>query len=138
MATDEARLFELLDRLDGGDDETVVTSVRQPTALRAALRVAVGLGMDTSVNDATLQAVRERVEVFAQRLALESHYARHPEVRPSLADLAVAAAELDDDPLAAEPMLLREAAERVVEVKPAATADDVLVYAAALHSRATA
>lgn len=137
MATDEGRLFELLDRLDE-DDATIVTSVRQPAALRSALRAAVGLGMDTSVNDATLQAVRERVEMFAHRLALESHYERHPEVRPSLADLAVAAAELDGDPLAADPTLLREAAERVVEIRPAATADDVLVYAAALRSRATA
>lgn len=83
-------------------------------------------------NDATVQAVRDRVETFAQRLALESHYRRHPTSRPTLGDLAVAAAELDDSPLAATPDLLRLASEEVVILKPDADADDVAVDAAAL------
>jgi hypothetical protein len=129
----EAELFEWLERLDR-DDETVVTSIRQPAALREALRVAVDLGMDSTVNDATVRAVRDRLEAFAQRAALAAHYARHPEARPSLAELALAAAELDGDPLADEPALLRRAADEVVLVKPDATSDDVLVWAAALRS----
>jgi hypothetical protein len=133
LATRETELFRWLDRLDR-DDESVVTSVRQPAALREALRAAVDLGMDANVNDATVRAVRDRLEAFAQRLALESHYAEHPEARPSLADVALAAAELDDDPLAADPALLRRAAGEVVAVKPDASADDVLVWAAALRS----
>jgi hypothetical protein len=133
LATREVELFRWLDRLDR-DDESVVTSVRQPAALREALRVAVELGMDTSVNDATVRAVRDRLERFAQRMALESHYAEHPEARPSLADVALAAAELDGDPLAEDPALLRRAADEVVAVKPDASPDDVLVWAAALRS----
>jgi hypothetical protein len=129
----EEELFRWLDRLDR-DDETVVSSIRQPSALREALRVAVDLGMDTSVNDATVRAVRDRLETFAQRKALTAHYDRHPEARPSLAELAVAAAELDGDPLANEPALLRRAADEVVKVKADATSDDVLVWAAALRS----
>ncbi|HKE98793.1 MAG TPA: hypothetical protein VKG45_07675 [Actinomycetes bacterium] len=133
MAARERDLFRWLDRLDQ-DDESVVTSVRQPAALREALRVACELGMDATVNDATVRAVRDRLETFAQRLALEAHYAEHPEARPSLADIALAAAELDSDPLADDPVLLRRAAGEVVRVKPDATADDVLIWAAALRS----
>ena len=90
--------------------------------------------MDTSVNDATVRAVRDRLETFAQRKALTAHYHRHPTARPSLAELALAAAELDGDPLANEPALLRRAADEVVKVKADATSDDVLVWAAALRS----
>ena len=133
MPAREEELFRWLDRLDR-DDETVVSSIRQPSALREALRVAVDLGMDTSVNDATVRAVRDRLETFAQRKALTAHYHRHPKARPSLAELALAAAELDGDPLANEPALLRRAADEVVKVKSDATSDDVLVWAAALRS----
>jgi hypothetical protein len=108
--------------------------MRQPSALQEAQRVAVDLGMDTSVNDATVRAVRDRLETFAQRKALTAHYDRHPTARPSLAELALAAAELDGDPLANEPALLRRAADEVVKVKADATSDDVLVWAAALRS----
>ena len=133
MATREVELFRWLDRLDR-DDQSVVTSVRQPAALREALRVAVELGMDATVNDATVRALRDRLETFAQRMALESHYSQHPEARPSLAEVALATAELDDNPLSQEPALLRRAADEVVAVKPDASADDVLVWAAALRS----
>lgn len=129
----EERMYDLLWRTDEGD--TVVTSVRQPTALREATRIAVQLGMDATPNDAAVRALRERVEVFAQRRALEAHYERHPDARPSLAELALAAAEMDGDPLAAEPALLEQAAREVVALRPDAGPDDVLLYAAALHSR---
>lgn len=129
---------ELIEWLDRGDTDTatVVTSVRQPAALREAVKAAVALGMDATVNDATVQAVRDRVEAFAQRRALDAHYDRYPDVRPTLADQALAAAELDGNPLADDPALLRAAADEVLSVKPDAGPDDVLVYAAALRSRA--
>jgi len=133
----DADLFALLDRLDG-DGPTVVSSVRQPAALKEALKVAVGLGLDTNANDATVQALRDRLEAFAQRRALDAHYAAHPEARPSLAEVAQAAAELDGDPIATDAALIRRAANEIVAVRPGATADDVLVYAAGLRSRASA
>ncbi len=129
-------LFALLDRLDT-DGPTVVSSVRQPAALKEALKVAVALGLDANANDATVHALRDRVEAFAQRRALDAHYAAHPEARPSLAEIAQAAAELDGDPLAAEPALIGRAAKEIVALRPGATADDVLVYAAGLRSRAS-
>jgi len=124
------RLFELLDRFD--TDATVVTSVRQPVAMREAVKVAVALGLDPTPNDAAVAALRDRLESFAQRLALDAHYAAHPEARPSLAERALAAARLDDDPLADEPELLARAADAVARLRAGATADDVLLYAAAL------
>ncbi len=51
----------------------------------------------------------------------------------SLADLAVAAAELDGHPLASQPEVLRRAAEAIVERRPNADAEDVL-WAEALAS----
>jgi hypothetical protein len=130
-------LFTLLDRLDA-DGPTVVSSVRQPAALKEALKVAVELGLDANANDATVQAVRDRVEAFAQRRALDAHYVAHPDVRPTLAELAQAAAELDGDPLADEPALLRRAAQEILGLRPDASADDVLVYAAGIRSQASA
>ena len=81
--TDED-LFALLDGLDA-DGPTVVSSVRQPEALKQAVKVAVELGLDANANDATVQALRDRLEAFAQRRALDAHYSAHPEARPSLA-----------------------------------------------------
>lgn len=130
-------LFALLDRLDS-DGPTVVSSVRQPAALKEALKVAVGLGLDANANDATVQAMRDRLEAFAQRRALDAHYTAHPEARPSLAELAQAAAELDGDVLADEPVLIHRAAQEIIAFRPRATADEVLVYAAGLRSQASA
>jgi len=62
---------------------------------------------------------------------LDDHYERHPQFRSSLADLAVAAAELDGHPLSAEPNRLRQAAAEIVERHPQASADDVLLWAEA-------
>ena len=130
-------LFALLDRLEA-DGPTVVSSVRQPAALKEAMKVAVGLGLDANANDATVQAMRDRLEAFAQRRALDAHHTAHPEARPSLAELAQAAAELDGDGLADEPVLIHRAAQEIVAFRPRATADEVLVYAAGLRSQASA
>ncbi len=66
--------------------------------------------------------------------ALDEHFTAHPDARPSLADLAVAAAQLDGHPLASQPDVLRRAAEAIVERHPNADADDVLLWAEALTS----
>lgn len=128
-----AELFDAVQRLHD-EDATVVTSVRLSNSLREAVKAAVKAGMDANPNDAMLNAVRDRLEAFTQRLALDLHYERYPDARPSLAEIAIAAAQLDDSPLAHDHDLLRRAADEVVRVKPEADADDVLVYAAALHA----
>lgn len=127
------RLFEVLDELDSS--ATTVTSVRQPSALREAVKLAVELGMDANTNDATVHAIRDRVEAFAQHLALEAHFQRHPEARPSLAELALAAAQLDAHPLAGDDELLRAAAAELGESMPDASGSDVLIYAMGMRSK---
>lgn len=130
------RLTKLLDLLDQADDETVGTSVRLPANLRAAAALATQMGMVVSVTDLTVQGIRDTLEAFAQRAVLEAHYQEYPEARPTLAQVALAGAELDGNPLAEKPDLVHRAAAEIVEIKPAASPDDVLVYAAGLASGA--
>ena len=83
-----------------------------------------------------MAALRDRLDTFAQRLALDAHYEAHPAVRPSLADQALAAARLDGDPLADRPDLVARAAREVAALRPDASADDVVLYATALDRAA--
>lgn len=62
---------------------------------------------------------------------LDDHYEHHPQSRPDLGDLAVAAAELDGHPLAAQPERLRQAAAEIARNHPGASPDDVLLWAEA-------
>ena len=62
---------------------------------------------------------------------LDDHYEHHPRARPDLSDLAVAAAELDGHPLAAQPERLRRAAVEITGRHPDASPDDVLLWAEA-------
>lgn len=128
----DRRLRKLLDLLDGGDDATVGTSVRLPTNLRDAATVAAEMGLGASTTEVTVRGLRDVLEAFAQRAVLDEHYKRHPKAKPDLADVALAAAELDDDSLAARPDLIRRAAAEVRKLKGDPTADDVLLYAAGL------
>jgi hypothetical protein len=108
-----------------------------PASLHEALKAAVKAGMNDGPNDALANAMRDRLQAFAQRLALDLRYERFPDARPSLTEMAIAAARHDDHPLAEEPDLLRQAASEVAVHKPDADADDVLICAAALQSGRT-
>jgi hypothetical protein len=82
----------------------------------------------------TVRGLRNVLEGFAQLQALEAHYQDNPQARPSLAELALAAAELDANPLAGRPDLIERAASEIGSVKEEATPEDVLLYAAGLAS----
>lgn len=126
------RINDLLDRTDA---ESVGTSMRLPTALRDAAAIAVGeLGAASSTTVLTTDALRDRLEAIVMAGALEAHFVAHPKLRPTLADLAIAGAELDGGPLAARPELIRRAAAAVLERRPHADPDDVLLWAEALAS----
>lgn len=128
------RISELLDRNDG---DTVGTSMRIPTALRDAAATAVAeLGVAPSTTALATDALRSRLEAILVEAALAAHYQEHPGARPSLAELAIAAAELDGNPLAATPELICAAADEVVARYPGADADDVLLWAEAKASTA--
>ena len=124
-----ARINELLESDMG---QTSNTSMRIPTALRDAAAIAVReLGAAPSTTVLTTAALRERLEAVVMHAVLNDHFSRYPEKRPSLGDLAVAAAELDGHPLAGEPARIRQAALEVEARHPDAEPEDVLLWAEA-------
>jgi hypothetical protein len=121
--------------LDSSDQETANTSMRLPVSLRDAAAVAVReLGVATSTTALTASALRTMLEAIVMQAVLDAHYQQHPQARPDLAELALAAAELDGHPLVGRPELLREAAEEITRTHPDADADDVLLWAEARAS----
>jgi len=123
------RLNQLLDNV--GPD-TSNTSMRIPTALRDAAALAVKeLEVAPSATALTAKALQATLEAIVMQAVLDDHYEHCPEARPSLGDLAVAAAELDGNPMAAEPDRLRRAAVEIVARHPEASADDALLWAEA-------
>lgn len=121
--------------LDSADPETANTSMRLPVVLREAAAVAVrDLGAAPSTTALTSAALRAMLEAVVMQAVLDLHYEEHPQTRPGLAELAMAAAELDGHPLAGHPGLLRQAAKEIVRNHPDADADDVLLWAEARAS----
>jgi hypothetical protein len=133
LGVETAEVIErICELLDGGRMETSNTSMRIPTALRDAAALAVReLGVAPSATALTTAALRATLEAVVMQAVLDDHYEHHPQARPNLGDLAVAAAELDGHPLAAEPERLRQAAAEIAGRHPDASPDDVLLWAEA-------
>jgi hypothetical protein len=130
--TARAAIDRIGELLDVGGPETSNTSMRIPTALRDAAALAVReLGVAPSATALTTAALRATLEAVVMQAVLDDHYEHHPQARPDLGDLAVAAAELDGHPLAAEPERLRRAAAEIAVKHPDASPDDVLLWAEA-------
>jgi hypothetical protein len=118
--------------LDQGGQETSNTSMRIPVALRDAAALAVReLGVAPSATALTTAALRATLEAVVMQAVLDEHYEHHSQARPDLGDLAVAAAEIDGNPLANEPERVRSAAAEIRGSHPAATPDEVLLWAEA-------
>lgn len=129
-----ARISELL---DSTDTASTGTSMRIPVALHEAASIAVSeLGVAPSTTALAVDALRNWLEALVMQAALDAHYERHPQARPTLAELAMAAAEQDGNPLASQPRLIRKAAKAVAARHPDADADAVLLWAEALASTA--
>jgi hypothetical protein len=123
------RISELLD--DSGP-RTSNTSMRIPTSLREAAAVAVReLGAAPSTTALTAAALRAALEAIVMQAVLDEHYEQYPQARPDLGDLAVAAAQLDGHPLAAQPRRVRQAAAEIVKDHPDASPEDALLWAEA-------
>jgi hypothetical protein len=134
--------FEVIDRinelLDSSDPETVNTSMRIPSALRDAAALAVNeLDLAPSTTILTANALRAVLEAAVVQAVLDRHYEEYPDARPTLAELAIVAAELDDHPLADRPDLINAAAAEIQARHPAASPEDVLLWAEA-RARAAA
>jgi hypothetical protein len=123
------RINELL---ESESRQTSNTSMRIPTALRDAAAIAVReLGAAPSTTELTTAALRASLEAVVMHAVLDDHFSQYPEARPSLGDLAVAAAELDGHPLAGEPARIRQAALEVEARHADAAPEDVLLWAEA-------
>lgn len=118
--------------LDSTDETTVGTSVRLPVTLRDAAALAAEMGMGRSVTGLTVDALRADLYVFAQQRALTEHYRRYPDAEPSLAEVAVARAQLDGSALAEQPELIERAAAEVARTFSEPSARDVLLFAAGM------
>jgi hypothetical protein len=128
------RINELL---DSADPETVNTSMRIPGALRDAAALAVSeLDVAPSTTVLTANALRAVLEAAVMQAVLDRHYQEYPESRPTLADLAMAAAEIDGHPLADNPGLISRSAAEVQQRHPGASPEDVLLWAEARTSSA--
>jgi hypothetical protein len=131
MGTSDAieRISQLL---DSDMTTTSNTSMRIPTALReAAALAAKELKAAPSATALTTMALRSALEAAVMRAALDEHYAQFPETRPDLADIAIATAELDGNPLAADPDRIRRAAAEIAAAHPHPEPEDVLLWAEA-------
>ena len=128
-----ADAIERINRLlDSDMTETSNTSMRIPTALReAAALAAKELQVAPSATALTTMALRATLEAAVMRAALDDHYAQNPEARPDLADIAIAAAEMDRNPLAADPERIRSAAAEIAATHPDPEPEDVLLWAEA-------
>jgi hypothetical protein len=128
--TREEAIDRINELLRSTNPETVNSPMRVPKALREAAALAVKeLGVAPSATATAARALRTLLEATVALTALELHYEQYPEFRPSVADLAIAAAELDGSPLAQHPDLLRRSAAEIVQPHPNAEPDDVLLWA---------
>jgi hypothetical protein len=134
---DDQVIDRINELLDSADPETVNTSMRIPGALRDAAALAVSeLDVAPSTTVLTANALRAALEAAVMQAVLDRHYQEYPESRPTLADLAIAAAEIDGHPLADNPGLIRRSAAEVQQRHPGASPEDVLLWAEARTSAA--
>ena len=137
----DSRLARLLDLLDDADNPasagaTAGTSVRLPTALKEAAALAGDLGLASSASDLTARGLHAALLDVAQRAVLDEHYRVHPRARPDLAEVTIALAQLDGDPLGEDPRLLRRAIGLLRKSGREPRPDEVLLFAAGLAAGA--
>jgi hypothetical protein len=133
MAVKKASAIEQISDLLGADmTQTINTSMRIPAALRdAATLAARELNVAPSATALMTSALEGVLEAILMQAVLDVHYERHPGTRPDLGELAIAAAEIDGHPMAAEPDRIRQAAAEIAVRHPGASPEDVLLWAEA-------
>ncbi len=132
----DARLDRLLDLLDaagsGMGSTSSGTSVRLPTALKAAAALASELGLADSASELTARGLHAALVDVAQRALLDEHYRTHPEARPDLAEVTIALAQIDGDPLGDKPRIIRRAITHLRAAGREPKPEEVLLFAAGL------
>lgn len=114
---------------DSDSADTDPTSMRIPSPLREAAKLAHEHLGAPSATAMAVAGLRETIETAVIRAALDDHYAEHPSARPSLGEVAVALAGQDRHPLADDPdRILQAAKDAGARVQ---TAREVLIWAEA-------
>ncbi|MGH4014110.1 MAG: hypothetical protein ACRDSL_09315 [Pseudonocardiaceae bacterium] len=96
-----AELADLLDALDRtGDQPGRPVSAHLDPALNDAAKTAVALGLAESVSALTGAALHAELRRLALRAVLDAHYARRPDDRPHVAEVALFLATVRKLPVA--------------------------------------
>lgn len=110
-----AQLVDLLDALERiGDQAGRPVSAHLDPALNDAAKAAVALGLTESVSALTGTALHAELRRLALRATLDAHYARRPDERPHVAEVALflaAARKLSIADRPELPMILRGMAD---------------------------
>lgn len=132
---DYAVIGRINELLDSTSPDTVSISMRIPTVLWEAAALAAGEPDPAPWTTVlTVNALRAALRAVVTQTVLDRHFGEHPGSRPPLADLAIAAADIDGHPLAGQPELIRQAAAEVRQRHPDASPEDVLLWAEARAS----
>lgn len=126
------RIIELLDEPVSGSS---VTSVRIHSNVKQAQDLArEHLGLTDPMSDLVEQGIRDKLNALVFHAGLEAYFARYPQSRPTLGEVALAMAQQDGDPLATRLDLaaFQQAAEQVVQHRPDASPEDVILW---LHAQ---
>ena len=118
------------------DVELVATSVRIPANLRSLAQEVVEHRWVSSVSDLLVTGLREKLvalttdaisagQIEETREALDEYYASRRDDRADLAELAIAAAEIDGHPAVSHPDLVARAVD---DLGDDAYIEDVLVW----------
>ncbi|MCL2467977.1 MAG: hypothetical protein FWF02_09605 [Micrococcales bacterium] len=121
------RIAELLDE---PGSESSVTSVRIRSNLRAAQDLArEHLGLTEPIGQLVEQGIAQALRGVVFRAGLQAYFARYPESRPSLGQVAFALAEQEADPLCRlGPQVFEQAAAQIVADHADASPEDVIVW----------
>lgn len=127
------RLLDLLDSAASGTDaNSSGTSVRLPTALKEAAALASELGLAESASELTARGLHAALVDVAQRALLDEHYRVHPKARPDLAEVTLALAQVDGNPLGEKLRIVRQAIAHLRASGREPQPEEVLLFAAGL------
>lgn len=124
--------IEAVRAIDDDDRPGTSTSVRRRPAVTEALSLAVELGVGDSANALNEAALVDHLRRAAHRMAVETHYRRYPEDRPSRAEVASVQLRRRGDALADRTELLMRAEQLLLDAGDEPTADQVVAAARAL------
>ncbi|MCL2092049.1 MAG: hypothetical protein FWH11_12775 [Micrococcales bacterium] len=126
----EQAIDRVIELLEEPTSDSSVTSVRIHSNIKQAQDLArEHLGLTEPMGDLVEQGIAEALRGLVFRSGLEAYLARHPQSRPTLADVAFALAEQDRDPLTElGRAVFQRAAEQIVADRPDASPDDVIIW----------